>query len=118
MSIHSYTAQIQTANPNLNGTGTMSTLVVGTNPGTVVDEVTINATGTTTAGMIRMFIYDGTNTRLHSQIPVKNNTPSATSASWGIVLRPLNLKLYLGQELRLSTEKAETFHVTASVTIL
>lgn len=122
MAVHAYTALINTANTDISGvTGTHVSLVTGSAAGTIIDEITINAVVTTTAGMIRMYIDvngAGTNLKLHSQIPVTAVVPSATSPSWNTVIRPLNLKLHSGQKLSFTTEKGETFHLTASVTEL
>ena len=59
--------QISTANTNRNGTGTLGTLITGASSGTRVDDIYMVATGTTTAGVIRLFMYDGTNTYLLSE---------------------------------------------------
>lgn len=121
MAIKTRALLINTANTNRDGTGVGDILVTGAASGTIIDEITINATNTTTAGMIRLYIDEITPTaanRLHSQIPVSAVTPTATTASWSTVIRPLNLKLGSGQKLLVSTQNAESFHVTASVTDL
>lgn len=122
MPIRTETLLITTANTNRDGTNVTDELVRGVTAGTIIDEITINATGTTTAGMIRLYIDESANqtgpNRLHSQIPVSAVTPSATAVSWSIVIRPLNLKLASGQRILVSTQNAEPFHVTASVTDL
>ncbi|NBX74718.1 MAG: hypothetical protein EBQ89_10555, partial [Alphaproteobacteria bacterium] len=56
-------AQISTANTNRDGTGTLGTVVTAGASGSRIEEIVIEATGTTTAGMIRLFLNDGTNTR-------------------------------------------------------
>lgn len=123
MPIKTTTLVINTANTNRDGTGLGAgdVLVTGSASGTIIDEITINATNTTTAGMIRLYIDQVTpiaGNRLHSQIPVSAITPTATTVSWSTVIRPLNLKLGSGQKLSVSTQNAEPFHVTASVTDL
>lgn len=121
MAIHAYTAALTTANtsiPNGGGTGAYASLVTGSTAGKIVDEITISATNTTTAGMIRMYVFDGTDARLHSQIPVSAVTPATNTATWSAVIRPLNLKLHNAQEIRFTTHNAESFHLTASVTEL
>ena len=106
-------AQISTANATLNGTGTIGTVVTGSTDGTRVDEIQIKATVTTTAGMIRLYIYDGANTRLFYEIAVTAITPSATVASFYASIAFSNLILPSTYELRASTEKAETFNIVA-----
>ncbi|MCE9583172.1 MAG: hypothetical protein K8T20_11830 [Planctomycetes bacterium] len=106
--------QISTANANRDGTGTIGTLVTGGANGTRIDRIVIKATVTTTAGMIRFFIYDGTNTRLIREILVTAITASATVAAFESDL--LTPDLYLptsSYQLKVSTEKAEAFNVHA-----
>lgn len=106
--------QISTANTNRDGTGTMGTLLTGGANGTRVDRILVKAAVTTTAGMIRIFVHDGTNSRLYREIAVSAVTASATVAAWeGELLTP---DLYLptsSHQLRVSTEKAETFNLYA-----
>lgn len=109
--------QLSVANPNKDGTtGTYITLVTGTAAGTKVNQIDITALGTTTLGMIRMFVYDGSSTRLFKEIPVSVDTATATDPGWTNSVRPTNLILTTSQTLKLSTEKAEVFDVVASVT--
>ena len=104
--------QIATANTNRDGTGTLGTLVTaGAGAPVMVQDVTITATGTTTAGVIRMFVSDGTNHRLHSEILVTPVTPSTTIAVWSFQLFNLGIQLEAGYSLRFSTNNAETFNV-------
>ena len=58
--VKSAIAQISTANTNRNGTGTIGTVFTGAAGGSRIDDITITATGTTTAGVVRLFINDGT----------------------------------------------------------
>ena len=101
------------------------TLVTGANQGTVIDEITLNAVTTTSAGYVNIYIKNtaaSTDYFLHSQIPVSAVTPSTTVATWSTVIRPLNLKLHSNQVLCLtyntSSPNAEQYHATASVTEL
>lgn len=106
--------QISTANPNRDGSGTLGTLVTGGANGTRIDRIVMKAAVTTTAGMIRIFIYDGTNTRLVREVTVEAITPSATVAAWEEDL--LTPDLYLpsaSYQIRVSTEKAEAINVFA-----
>lgn len=107
-------AQISTANTARDGTGTMGTVITGATNGTRINRVDIKAIVTTTAGMIRLFIHDGTNARLIKEISVSALTPSGTvqafSAEW-VPEEPLVLPS--GYSLRASTHNAETFNVFA-----
>jgi hypothetical protein len=79
-------ARISTANTNRDGTGTLGTVCTGGTNGTRVSRVTVKGTVTTTAGMVRLFISDGTNTRLWKEIPVAAITASASVAAFEYIL--------------------------------
>lgn len=105
-------AQISTANTNRNGTGTIGTVITGAATGTRVDDITITATGTTTAGVVRLFINDGTTSYLWQEILVTAITPSTTQQVFSFTL--LNQALLLASaswSLRASTNNAETFNI-------
>lgn len=104
-------AQISTANTNRNGTGTIGTVITGATNGTRVDDISIVATGTTTAGVVRLFISDGTNVRLWQEILVSAVTPSTTVQVWSYTLLNQALILKSGWSLQASTNNAETFNV-------
>ena len=112
-------AQISTANTNRDGTGTLGTVVTAGASGSRIEEVVIEATGTTTAGIVRLFLNDGTNTRLWREVAVTAATPSGTVLAFTASVRndtrpdlPL-LVLPTGWSLRASTHNAETFNVFA-----
>jgi hypothetical protein len=104
--------QISTANTNRDGTGTMGTLLTGATDGTRIEAIKIKATGTTTAGMVRIFYYDGTNVRLLGEVPIAAVTPSATLPAYEATI-PFKMVVPSAKEIRVSTEKAETFNVFA-----
>ena len=107
---------ISTANANRDGTGTLGTAYTFTagGRGGRIDAVTIQAIGTTTAGMVRMFI----NGVLRREWLVAALTPSATVKAFtvqaadgadangrvamGIVCKP-------GDVVAFSTHNAESF---------
>jgi len=105
--------QVSTANTNRDGTGTVVDVITGATNGTRIDRITIAATGTTTAGMIRLYLYDGTNTRLWQEAPVTAATPSGTVSVFRYVLSSQALILPSGYKIRASTHNAETFNVFA-----
>lgn len=111
--------QISTANTNRDGTGTIGTIFTAGASGSRIDAINIKATGTTTAGMIRLFIHDGANARLLTEVPVIAITPSGTLPSWEAQLNTntmtqvLPLVLPTGYSLRAATNNAETFNVIA-----
>ena len=70
--------QVSTANTKRDGTGILDPILTAGASGTRIDAINIKAMGTTTAGMIRLFVHDGTVARLLTEIPVTAVTPSDT----------------------------------------
>lgn len=103
--------QVSTANTNRDGTGTIATILTAGSNGTKIEEITVQATGTTTAGMVRLYLHDGTNVRLFDEFAVTAVTPSATVAAWRMTRTYANLVLPTGWSLRASTHNGETFNV-------
>jgi len=110
-------ANISTAVSARTASGITGLTIVGSTPGTNgqrVDQLSIIATGTTTAGMIRIWFYWAgytTNAQLLYEIPVSAITPSATVVAWSYSFSPINLTLPSPAALYASTEKAEAFVV-------
>jgi len=93
---------VATANTNRDGSGTVATLITGAATGTRIAEIVVQARVTTTAGMVRIFLYDGTNYRFFDEVAIAAATASASvkatrvsalynnlilpSASWSIVV--------------------------------
>jgi len=115
---HISSARIATANTNRDGTGTLGAVITGTTNGTRVDRILITATGTTTAGMVRIFIDDGTNVRFWQEVSVTAITASGTVKSFTATISspdstaPL-LVLPSSYVLRAGTNNAEQFDVIA-----
>ena len=108
--------QVSAANTNRDGTGTIATILTGGSSGTLIDAIRIVATGTTTAGVIRLYLYDGANTRLLDEIIVPVIAPSTSVKVFERTLTYLISKLILPNnswELRASTHNAETFNIMA-----
>lgn len=106
-------AAISTANTNRDGTGTLGTVITGATNGTKVFEVVICASGTVTAGVVRLFIDNGTNTRLIEEILITATTPGTTTAVARYVRTFNNLVLPNAYVLKASTHNAEGFNVIA-----
>ena len=104
-------AQVSTANTARDGTGTLATVFTAGASGSRIDDIAIIATGTTTAGMVRLFLHDGTTARLWREVAVSAITPSATVSPFSSLLSGLALVLQTGWSLRASTHNAETFNV-------
>ena len=111
--------QVSVANTNRDGTGTIATIFSAGANGSRVDAIDLKSVGTTTAGMIRLFVHDGANARLLTEVPVTAITPSGTLPSWEVQLNTntmtqvLPLLLPAGYSLRAATNNAETFNVIA-----
>ena len=113
--------QATTANTARDGTGTVATLIAAVAAGTHVTRITVQATGTTTAGVIRLFETNdgGTTKRLLEELLVPAVTPSTTVAAWSGRFRAASLSqpLIMGAStnniLYVSTNNTETFNVFA-----
>ncbi len=103
---------LSAANTNRDGSGTVVTLLTAVAAGTEIKRVVVTATGTTTAGMVRLFLYDGTNYTAIREIPIGAVTPSASlAAARGEVVFSDIMLPNASWSLRASTHNAETFHV-------
>jgi hypothetical protein len=109
--VQNASAQVTTANTNRNGTGTIVSVMTGAANGTRIDDIYIVATGTTTAGVVRLYISDGSNIRLWQEILVSAVTPSTTVQVWSYTLLNQALILENGWSLQASTNNAETFNI-------
>lgn len=110
-------ATISTANTAKDGTGTLGTVITGASGGTRITRLTIIATGTTTAGMVRLFIQDNSGTtKLWKEVSITALTPSATVAgfnwSWEY-FGERAIILPLGWSIKAATNNAESFNVIA-----
>jgi hypothetical protein len=121
-------AVISAANTGRDGTGTIVDIAsfigstgaavpyIGPNGGQV-RSVQIIATGTTTAGMIRLYIHDGTQyicLGADGEIAVTALTPSGTVKAFAQKVT-LNRDFPPGSKFAASTHNAETFHLIADV---
>lgn len=108
-------AQISTANTALDGSGTVGTVLTAAANGTLIKTVTIKATGSTTLGMVRLFIknpaFRGITTLL-TEVEVPQITQAAIRPTFECVLK-LNYNLKPGYQLIATTEVANTFNVIA-----
>jgi len=107
--------QVTTANTNRDGTGAVVTILTAGAQGTQIDLIRVVATGTTTAGVVRLFIHDGSVFRLYEEILVTAITPSTTTAVFEAEFVPTKpLVLPTGYSLRASTNNTETFNIHVS----
>lgn len=96
------------------GVGPMSLLMSGATNGTRVDYVVIKALGTTTAGVIRFWVDNGSMTaiRLFKEVLVTAITASASVAAFEAMVFMAEV-LPSGARMWVSTEKGERFNITA-----
>lgn len=110
-------AQLTVANTARDGSGTLTTVYTAGTAGARIDVLIIQATGTTTSGMIRFFesVDGGTTKRLIGEQSVTATTPSATVAAFStLVTAPFISKGFVLQAnaiLYATTNNAETFNV-------
>ena len=108
-----WAASISTANTNRDGTGTIGTVVTAGAQGSRVDLVRAVSTGTTTAGVVRIFVHDGSAYYLVKEILVSAVTPSTTVEVESLEWAPTEpIILPTSWSLRASTHNAEEFDVT------
>lgn len=107
--------QVATANSNLDGTGTLGTVLTGASNGTNIQSVTVKSIVSTSAGMIRLFINNGVANYLYSEIPVPAVTKSSTAHSYSAreIFGGNDFALQSGHILKASTQVGETFNVIA-----
>lgn len=104
-----------TAETNLQVPTTTSTVITAGANGTKIEEIVIDATttglgATTVAGLVYVFLYDGSTYHLYDTVTVRAITGSATAAPYRSlpsdfasgVSRPVNLFLKSGWSLRAS----------------
>jgi hypothetical protein len=106
--------QVSAANTARDGSGTVVSIITGVAAGTRIDRIVVEATVTTTAGMVRIFIDDGTNVRLYAEIPIAAITVGASVAAFRAVLETPDLNLpSTSHILKASTHNAEAMNVFA-----
>ena len=109
-------AAVSVANTNRDGSGTIVEIAQGSAAGFKVMEVVAQATVTTTAGMIRLFIStdSGTNWDLFDELPVSAITVAASTPASRAVKNYNNLVLTgTSNKLWASTHNAEAHEVYA-----
>lgn len=105
---------ISTANSNRDGTGTIETIFTAGADGSRIHRIIVKATVTTTAGTVRLFLYNGTNYFLMRELAIPAVTVSATQGAYDLVLEFLGERAIIlpaSYSIRASTEKAENFNI-------
>ena len=114
-------ALLTTADTSLTAPTTVGTVFTAGASGSRIDYIDIQGVATTVAGLINLFIFDGTNYFLYNQVPVIAITSSTTAVAFASTLSsnshpnimPINLPT--GYSLRATASVAQTgVRVTAS----
>lgn len=112
--------QLTAANANRDGiTGAYSTAISAGANGSLVDYIVFQATGTTAAGLLRVFYSSdsGATWRLLDEMPTLAITPSGTvPADRHIWIPPggIPLPMPVNAQLKFNTNNAETWNVLAA----
>lgn len=109
---------IATANTARDGTGTLGTVYTAGSSGSLIYKIQFTATGTTTAGVLRLFLTNtsGTSPMLLEEIVVPAVTPSTTVRVFEYILTYAQnspLILASGVLLKAGTHNAESYNVFA-----
>jgi hypothetical protein len=113
-------ALLTTADTSLTAPSTVGTVFTAGSSGSRIDYIDIQGVATTIAGIVNLFIFDGTNYFLYIQVPIQPITSSTTAAAFNAAissngnanLLPINLPT--GYSLRATTSVAQTgIRVTA-----
>jgi len=97
---------VDTANPNKDGTGAVTTIITAGAVASVV-SVAILTLVTTTAGMVRIFV-DG---NIALEIPVPANTVSGSEQGYATAIRNPPFSVPNGGVITASTEESEDIQV-------
>lgn len=79
-------ATLTTADTSLTAPTTVGTVLTAGSSGTRIDYIDIQGVATTTACLVNLFIYDGSNYILWTQVPVIAVTSSTTAPAFAATL--------------------------------
>lgn len=105
---------LTTADTSLTAPTTVATILTAGSSGTRIDYIDIQGVATTVAGIVNLFVYDGTTYHLWAQVNVVAVTSSTTAAAWSAALSSnsnaniMPLTLPTGHSLRATTTIAQT----------
>jgi hypothetical protein len=114
-------ALLTTADTSLTAPSTVGTVFTAGASGSRIDYIDVQGVATTTAGLVNLFIYDGSTYFLYTQVPILAITSSTTvpafstaiSSNANPTILPINLPT--GYSLRATVSVTQTgVRVTAS----
>lgn len=109
--------QIDTANTNLNGTGSMGSVITATSGGDPlygglsINNVNIKSIDTISQGMVRLFIDNGSTKFLLTEVLIPQTTQSSVEPALRTSVY-LGLYLEAGYSIYASTEVSDTFNIS------
>jgi hypothetical protein len=107
--------KLTTANPNLDGTGAVVTVFTASANGSRVHRITVKATQSVVAGLVRIFLHNGSNYFLFREVIISLTTISATVQSAEEVLELFGEEAILlpnsNWSIRASTTISQNFDV-------
>lgn len=107
-------ALLTTADTSLTAPSTVGTVLTAGASGSRVDYIDVQGVATTVASIVNIFIYDGTNYILYTQIPVQAITSSTTVPAFQAAISSnshpsiLPINLPTGYSIRATTSVAQT----------
>jgi hypothetical protein len=107
-------ALLTTADTSLTAPSTVGTVFTAGASGSRIDYIDVQGVATTVASIVNLFIYDGTNYFLYTQIPVQAITSSTTALAFNTSISSnshpnvLPINLPTGHSLRATTSITQT----------
>jgi hypothetical protein len=107
-------ALLTTADTSLTAPSTVGTVFTAGASGSRIDYIDIQGVATTVESIVNLFIYDGTNYFLYTQVPVQVVTSSTTAPAFQAVISSnsnaniLPINLPTGYSLRATTSITQT----------
>ena len=105
---------LTTADTSLTAPSAANTIVTAGSSGTRIDYIEVQGVANTSAGLVNLFVYDGTNYILWNQVPVQAVTQSNTTPAFVATLSSngnaniMPLTLPTGHSLRAATSVTQT----------
>ena len=107
-------ALLTTADTSLTAPSTVGTVFTAGSSGSRIDYIDVQGVATTVASLVNIFIFDGTNYFLYTQIPVQAVTSSTTANAFSSTISSnthpniLPINLPTGYSIRATTTVAQT----------
>ena len=105
---------LTTADTSLTAPSTVTTIITAVAAGTRIESIEVQAVATTVAGLVNLFLHDGTTYSLWQQVPISAVTVSTTNPAFVANLSSATDVLFLplilpsGWSLRATTSVAQT----------